>query len=483
MTSPEGGGLVGTAGAAARRDAAAGIGPGTPRAVRLVADCVVTMDDETRVFRPGALELVGDRIAWVGPADEAPRGSPGEAAAGDAAWTVTAPGAATDVRHVGGLLMPGLVNAHGHSPMTLLRGAGDGLPLDRWLAEAIWPREARLSPEDVFWGMLLGSAELLRAGVTTTCELYLHSRAVADAAAVAGVRCVLTPGIFDLPGAGPAATWRRCLEDAARLHADLSGRDPGLTVGLGPHSAYTLPPEALVAVATVAGELDALVHVHVAETREEGEVVRARHGCGAPEALRRAGLLDCRLLAAHAVWLDDTELGLFARHDVAVAHCPQSNAKLGSGVADVPGILARGIRVGLGTDGPASNDNLDLWEELRLAPLLARAVARDASALGTVDALSLATRGGAAALGLACGALAPGRFADVVRVELEDAAFVPAEGNAHLLTLLVWAASSRLVTDVWVGGRHVVVGGECLSVDEPRARREVADRARRLCAG
>jgi 5-methylthioadenosine/S-adenosylhomocysteine deaminase len=223
--------------------------------------------------------------------------------------------------------------------------------------------------------------------------------------------------------------------------------------------------------------------VHVSETRAEDAAVRARQGCGAPEALARAGLLDCRVLAAHAVWLDEEEMDLFAQHDVAVAHCPQSNAKLGSGVAKVGAMLARGIRVGLGTDGPASNDNLDLWEELRLAPLLARAVACDASALGTLDALSLASRGGGAALGLDCGSLEPGRLADFVRVELDDAAFVPADSDADILTLLVWAASSRLITDVWVGGRRLVEGGECRSVDEAGARREVAARARRLSGG
>ncbi len=440
-------------------------GPTASRAVRYLADCVVTMGEQCRVHRPGALDVIGDRIAWAGALAEAP------------ADTVL------EERHVGGLLMPGLVNVHGHSPMTLFRGAGDGLPLQRWLQDVIWPREGRLSPDDVWWGMQLGCAELLRAGVTTTCELYFHPRAVADAALAAGIRCVLTPGILDLPDAGSGAGWQRLLEEAALVHADLDGREGRMSVGFGPHAAYSLPREGLVAVATLAAELDALVHVHVAETRAEDELVRARHGCGAAEALARAGLLDGRLLAAHSVWLDDTALDLFARHDVAIAHCPQSNAKLGSGVARVPCMLERRMRVGIGTDGPASNDNLDLWEELRLAPLIARAVACDASALGTMDALTLGTRGGAAALGLDCGSLEPGRLADFVRVELDDAAFVPADDDADMLTLLVWAASSRLVTDVWVAGRRLVEGGVCRSVDEARAREEVTRRARRLSAG
>ncbi|MGH8989291.1 MAG: amidohydrolase family protein, partial [Acidimicrobiales bacterium] len=370
-----------------------------------------------------------------------------------------------------------------HSPMTLLRGVGEGLPLERWLADAIWPREARLTPEDVWWGMQLGSAELLRAGVTTTCEHYFHPRAVADAALAAGIRCVVAPGILALPGAGPGATWERLLEDAVQVHGELEGCEGRLRVGLGPHSAYALPAEGLAAVAEVAAELDALVHLHVAETRAEGDVIQARHGCGAPELLERTGILGCRVLAAHAVWVADDELDLFARHDVAVAHCPQSNAKLGAGIARVPAMLEHGIRVGIGTDGPASNDNLDLWEELRLAPLLARSVACDASALGTMDALRLATCGGAAALGLNCGMLAPGRDADFVRVELDDAAFVPARRGTELLALLVWAASSRLVTDVWVAGHQVVERGTCCSVDEPLARREVAARGKRIGEG
>lgn len=438
-------------------------------AQRLVADVVVTMDAAGRVFRPGAVEVTGDRITWVGPAAAAP----GSAAAGEN----------PEERVVGGLLMPGLVNTHGHSAMTLLRGAGDGLSLERWLRESIWPREARLTPDDVWWGMALGSAELLRAGVTTTCEQYLHAATVADATLDAQIRCVLTPGVFDLPGAGEEATWQRCLEEAGRLHADAHGRGGLLSIGIGPHSAYALPEDGLVAVARLAGELDALVHIHVAETRAEGEVVEQRYGCSAPALLARLGMLEHRVLAAHSVWLTDDDLDLFESYDVAVAHCPQSNGKLGSGVARVADMHARGLRIGIGTDGPASNDNLDLWEELRLAPLLARATAADAGALGTLDALSLATRGGAGALGVEAGSLEAGKLADLVRVDLEDPAFVPGLSDADLLAHLVWAASSRLVTDVWVGGRHVVAAGVCRTVDEARARQEVAARARRLADG
>jgi 5-methylthioadenosine/S-adenosylhomocysteine deaminase len=411
------------------------------------------VDAAGTVHRPGVLDVVDGEVAWVGAPDGAPP-PPGP------------------VHDLGGLVMPGLVNTHAHTPMTLVRGAGDGLPLDRWLQEAVWPLEARFTAEDVRWGMLLGCAEMLGYGVTTTCEMYLHGHTVAEAALEAGIRCVLTPGIFELPG---GLTWREALDDAVQVHADCHGREGRLTVGFGPHSAYAVPDEGLAATARAAAELGAMVQIHVAETAAEDPDI--------PRRLARLGLFDVPVLAAHSVWLTDADLGLYRSHDVAVAHCPQSNGKLGSGVARLADMLGLGIRVGLGTDGPASNDNLDLWEEMRLAPLMARASGTDASLVPTAQALRLATRGGAEALGLATGSLEPGLAADFVRLDLSDPSFVPALDERELLAHLVWAAPSRLVTDVWVGGRQVVVGGRCTTVDVDEARHQVAARARRLSEG
>jgi 5-methylthioadenosine/S-adenosylhomocysteine deaminase len=435
-----------------------------PETIRYRADAVVTVDGAGAVHRPGVLDVAGDRIAWVGPAADAP--------------PFDGP-----LQSLGGLLMPGFVNTHAHTPMTLLRGAGDGLPLIRWLHEAIWPREARMSGEDARWGMLLGCDELLRCGVTTTCEQYAHNRAVADAALEAGIRCVLTPGIFEFPGGEPEDSWQYFLAEAEALYDEYDGRDGLLTVGFGPHSSYMLPPEALPAIAEAAAARDALVQIHLAETANEDDGLRAAHGCSAPELLSRLGLLDCRVLAAHSVWLSDADLDLYRRHDVAVAHCPSSNAKLGSGVARLTDMLARGIRVGLGTDSPASNDRLDVWEEMRLAGLLARAVTVESTHVTTAQALHLATRGGAEALGLDTGSLEFGRPADFIRVDLADDCWVPDGDDTALLARLVWAASSRLVTDAWVGGRQVVGEGKCLTVDAAEARREVDGRAARLDTG
>jgi 5-methylthioadenosine/S-adenosylhomocysteine deaminase len=243
-----------------------------------------------------------------------------------------------------------------------------------------------------------------------------------------------------------------------------------------------VPPEGLAAIAAEAKARGALLQIHLSETEAECAVVRERHGKSAPYLLEDGGALEGRVIAAHAVWLDDAELDLLAAHDVAVAHCPGSNGKLGSGIARLADMLARGIRVGLGTDGPASNDDLHLWDEMRLAAVLARATAGDPSALSSATALRLATRGGGAALGLEVGALEVGRPADVIRLRTDDPRFTPSINAAELLGHLVWAGAGYLVTDVWVGGEVMVDGGICTRIDCERARAEVAQRAHRLAA-
>ncbi len=432
--------------------------------VRLEADAVFTVDSADTVLAPGAVDIDDGLISWVGDP-----------------WQVP-PASGTEVHRLGGLLMPGLVNCHGHTPMTLLRSAGDGLPLERWLRESVWPREARLEDEDVYWGMLLGAAELLCNGVTTTCEQYRHPAAVVDAVLEAGIRTVYTPAIFDVPDAGPGNTWEVLLAAACEVADDIAGKHERLQVGFGPHAAYTVPPEGVRTIAAEARARDALLQIHLSETAAECQLVQERYGMSAPALLASEGVLEGRVLAAHAVWLDDADLALLVEHDVAVAHCPGSNGKLGSGIAPLRALLDRGVRVGLGTDGPASNDDLHLWDELRLAPLLARAIAGDPDVLSSAAALRLATRGGGEALGLPVGALEVGRPADIIRLRTDDARFTPALSDAELLGHVVWAGAGYLVTDVWVGGAQVVEQGHCTTVESDRARIEVGQRARRLVA-
>lgn len=432
--------------------------PGAAAEIRLVADYVVAAEGDGAIIDNGAIDIdASGRIVAVGPEAE------------------LEPAPAT-VRRLGGLLMPGLVNAHAHTPMTLVRSAGDGLPLQRWLAEGVWPREGRMTPDDAWWGMSLGAAEMLLAGVTTSCEMYMHEQQVVDAVTAAGSRLVITPGVIAalLPDGNVAGR----IEQIAEFFANNHRPDERINVGFAPHSVYDLTPDQCGEIAAHAAQADALFHIHLEETQAERELVMERYGKTATQALADAGVLEAKVLAAHGVWLDATDQRLLAEAGAAVAHCPQSNLKLGSGVAPVADLLAAGVGVGVGTDGVASNDDLDLWEELKLAPLLARGIACDPQAMDATTALDLATRSAARAIGLEdVGHLAPGAWADIIRVDTNQPAFSP---GIDMLTHLVFAGSSRFVTDVWVAGKQVVDAGTLTTVDVERCLDEVRIRGRRL---
>ncbi|HEY3749820.1 MAG TPA: amidohydrolase [Pseudonocardiaceae bacterium] len=435
-------------------------------ALRLHAPVVLPCDPACAVLRDGVVDVTADgRIGHVGPA-------------------ATAPPTDAPVRRLPGILLPGLVNAHAHSPMTLLRGMGGDLPLLRWLQEVIWPAEARLLPADVRAGMLLGCVEMLRAGVTTSAEMYFHGEQVVDAVLAAGSRVVLGGPLIDLPG----MDWRASLADIDKwIDTDGLRFGPGerIELGYGAHSAYMLTPEALPLIAASANERGALLQIHVAESAHEDTAQRERYG-SVPAMLSSLGVLGGRVLAAHAVHLSDADIALFAGAGVGVAHCPGSNAKLASGIARLVDLRAAGVAVGLGTDGPASNDDLDLWEDLRLAAMLARLATGDATAVTAPDVLLMATRGGAAALGRDdIGALEPGRWADLAHVDADDSAFVGGLDvpDPQLVANLVWAAGSRAVRDVWVAGEQVVAGGVSTTVDQTAALAEARAASHRLLGG
>lgn len=433
---------------------------------RYHAPHVITQDAEDRWLSPGVVDVTDGIITFVGGPTEAP---------------VAGPRTPVTEHHLDGLLLPGFVDAHAHSPMVLLRGAGEGLPVDRWLTEVMWPREARLTPDDVRWGMVLGAAQLLRGGVTTTVEMYFDPAAMIDAVRTAGLRSVITPPVLitdDLSGLG---TWEQQLERAVDLARTLAD-DPLLEIGLGPHSAYAVPEAPLREVGRLAVAEDLLVHIHVAEGRHEGDGIRDQHGVSVPRYLADLGLLEARVLAAHGVWLDDEDIGVLAGARAAVAHCPTSNGKHASGIARVTDLRAAGIAVAIATDGPASHDRLDLFEEMRTAIRLARLRGGDANALGPRDALRMVTREAAEAIGRSdLGAIEAGRRADLVLVRTDGPALTPVvEEPDDLLTHLVWSGAPELVERVWVGGREVVRGGVVQTVDVDEAVAEVTARARRL---
>ena len=426
---------------------------------RFTAPALVVGDRAGTVVPDAALDVDDGRITWAGPAAEAPESPDAEVVA------------------LPGVLLPGLVNTHSHAPMVLFRGLGEGLPLDRWLREVMWPREARLTPEDVEVAMTAAKAEMLRTGVTTSVEMYFHPEQKAAAVRSVGARAVVVSPLLPLPGMPPLA-------EQLTAAVDLAGRadDDGVVeFGIGPHAAYTVPLPVLGEAGRLAREHGLLLHLHVAETAGEGADLLATHGASVPALLAAHDVLGGRVLAAHCVHMDDGDLELWREYDVAVAHCPASNAKLASGTARLRDMLDRGIRVGLGTDGPASNDGLDLLADARLAAMLARLAGGDATALSAAEALWLATGAAADAIDRPdLGQLTAGRRADLVHVDTRDLVFEPLGGPADLLSHLVWSPASRHVRDVWVGGRQVVADGTCTTVDADALRADVAQRAARL---
>jgi 5-methylthioadenosine/S-adenosylhomocysteine deaminase len=427
---------------------------------RISARAAVVGDRAGTVVPDAVLDVDDGRIAWVGPAAEAPP-------------------VGSQVTALPGILLPGLVNTHSHAPMVLFRGQGEGLPLDRWLREVMWPREARLTGDDVEVAMTAASAEMLGNGITTSVEMYFHPERIAAAVRTTGARAVIPAPLVPLPGMGTLDEQLQAAVDRAAA----APADGSVEYGIGPHAAYTVPLPVLRDAARAAREHGLLLHLHVGETVLEDAGLRAEHGLSVPALLAANDILGGRVLAAHCVHLDDADLALWRQHDVAVAHCPASNAKLASGIAPLRAMLDRGIRVGMGTDGPASNDGLDLFADLRLATQLARLAGRSADALSAAEAFWLATGAAADAIDLPdLGRLEVGRRADLVHVDTRDLVFEPVGDPADLLAHLVWSGAGRHVRDVWVGGRQVVRDFASTTVDTAALRADVAVRAARLAA-
>jgi len=349
------------------------------------------------------------------------------------------------------VLMPGLVNAHTHAAMSLLRGLADDTPLIRWLEEHIWPAETKhVSREFVRDGTLLACAEMIRGGITCFNDMYFFPDASLEAALAAGMRSAQGMIVIEFPSAyaSDAADYlRRGLELRDRY------RDESLaSFCLAPHAPYTVADASLRKVSTLAAELDIPVHIHVHETKGEIERSLAEQGVRPLERLARLGLVGPGLVAVHAVHLSEQEIALLAQHGASVVHCPSSNLKLASGLAPVPSLLAKGVNVALGTDGAASNNRLDLFQEMRTAALLAKTVADDAQAMPAHAALRAATLAGARALGLekTIGSIEPGKAADLIALDFSAPELVPCY---DVLSHLVYVAGRENVTHVWVGGR------------------------------
>jgi 5-methylthioadenosine/S-adenosylhomocysteine deaminase len=348
------------------------------------------------------------------------------------------------------LLMPGLINAHGHAPMTLLRGFADDHPLQIWLNEHIWPVEGRwVSEEFVRDGAELAIAEMLRSGTTTFADMYFFPNVIAQAAQDIGMRAQLLCPVFDFPTAWGSDAGDY-IHKALQLRDDFKHSEV-ITVGLGPHAPYTVSDEPMQKVAMYAAELDASIQIHLHETQQEVDESLAKYGERPIARLQRLGLLGPRTMCVHATALDDDDIATLKRNNCHVVHCPESNLKLASGFAPVQKLRDAGINVAVGTDGAASNNDLDLFSELRTAALLAKAVAGDAAALPAFAALEMATIAGARALGLEdnIGSLEAGKLADIIAIDCDDIEMQPLY---HPVSQLVYSNTGSRVTHAWVGG-------------------------------
>lgn len=365
-------------------------------------------------------------------------------------------------------LMPGLVNAHSHAAMSLLRGIADDLPLMTWLQEHIWPAEgAHVSPEFCRDGVALAAAELIRGGVTCVNDMYFFPDASAAAFSAAGMRAVVNLIVLDFPTAW-AANADEYIHKGLALHDALKG-NPLVTTIFGPHAPYTVSDAPLAKIRAYANELSIGIHMHVHETA--GEVAMAVQATGKRpwQRLKELDLLGPDFVAVHMTQLTDEEIAEAAEFGVHVAHCPESNLKLASGFCPVGKLLKAGVNVALGTDGAASNNDLDLFGELKTAALLAKAVAGDAETLPAAQALQMATLNGAKALGLdeQIGSLKAGKQADFIAVDLDALNTQPVY---NVLSQLAYAVNSRQVSEVYVAGKPLLRGGLLTSLDEAALR-------------
>lgn len=427
----------------------------------ITAAWVLTQNPEREVFSPGAVAIRGEEIVAVGPTEELQK-----------RYT---PGKVLDYPQ--GLIIPGLINAHTHAAMALFRGLADDLPLEEWLTSHIFPAEQKLNGDFVYWGTKLAVAEMLLSGTTTFCDMYLWAAQVAQAAAETGIRAVVGEVLYDFPSPnyGPPSAGLLYSEELCRTWQD----HPRVGVAIQPHAVYTCSPDLLQQCGELAARFDTRLIIHLSETPREVADCEARYGATPVGHLQRLGLVTSRLLADHGVVLTDADMEMLAAAGAGVAHCPESNMKLASGIAPVVDLLARGVPVGLGTDGCASNNNLDLLQEMDTAAKLQKVHRLDPTALPATAALDLSTRGSARILGLEkeVGALMPGLKADLVVIDLDQPHLTPIyDPYSHL----VYAAGGADVQTVLVHGQVVVQDRRLLTFDLEETLARARELARSL---
>jgi 5-methylthioadenosine/S-adenosylhomocysteine deaminase len=375
----------------------------------------------------------------------------------------------------GNIVMPGFVNCHTHAAMTLLRGYADDLPLMTWLSEKIWPREEHLQTEDIYWGTLLSVLEMIKSGTTTFADMYFYMEQIVQAVLESGIRASLSRGM-----SGVGKNSETAIQESVEFIQTWQGKGEGrITCLLGPHAPYTCPPAFLERVIFLADDLGVGIHTHLAETLDEVEQITKQYGMRPVELMDSLGLFQGRhVLAAHCVHLSEKEIEILVQNRVGIAHNPQSNMKLSSGIAPVHQLRQQGALVGLGTDGAASNNNLDMLEEMRTCALLHKVATMNPTVLPAYEVLKMAAKEGAKVLGLEnVGSLEPGQKADLIILDLQKPHLTPLHdpvGN------LVYAAQSSDVKTVIINGKIVMKEREVLTMDEERILFEAQKRAQEL---
>ncbi|WP_315795514.1 amidohydrolase [Paenibacillus sp. BIC5C1] len=420
---------------------------------------ILTMKDTDSPFK-GDIRIVGDRIAEIAPHIMA---QPGDDI--------------MDGQHK--LAMPGLINAHQHTPMSLLRAFSDDLKLMDWLDRKMLPAEARMTPEDIYWGAQLSIAEMIRSGTTAYADMYIHMNEIAEAVTETGIRASLTRGMVFVEDDGG-----RRLQEAVDLIQRWSGKAEGrITTMYGPHSPYTCPVEPLREVIAMAEQESVPIHIHLAETKEEVVKIRERYGMTPTEYLEEAGMFEkAHVLLAHGVHLNRRDIGRLKGMRGGVAHNPVSNLKLGCGIAPITEMIVQGINVGLGTDGAGSATTIDMFEEIKAATWLQKLDYGDPTRLSARDVLHMSTRGSAGLLNLQdeVGVLEVGRKADLILIDLKKPHLQPVH---ELESLLAYSVNGADVDTTIVNGRVLMRGRQLLTIDEEELFRQVEVRAKRIVEG
>ncbi len=413
---------------------------------------VVAMDGTSRVIENGAVAVKGERIVAVGATSE----------------IVARYTASRTINAAGKVVMPGLINTHTHVPMVLFRGIADDLVLMEWLQKYIFPAEAKNVDEQfVRWGTRLGCLEMIQGGTTTFVDMYYYESAIAEETASAGMRAVLGETVLDFP-APDNKTWDAAIAYAEKFIAKWKGHAL-ITPAIAPHAPYTVSTDHLKQTHSISERLGVPLITHIAEDQAEVKTIQERYGASSVAYLDRIGLLDERVIAAHMVWPTSDDISTLAKRHVGVGHCPQSNMKLAAGAAPVPAMLKAGVAVGLGTDGAASNNDLNLWEEIDSAAKLHKFTSKDPTVINAREALEMATIGGARAIHLdkEIGSLDAGKRADLIIVDLESAHQTPVY---NVYSELVYATKASDVETVIINGKVVMLNRRVLTIDERSVR-------------